>query len=74
MRVLLIASLLLGATGCTPSLYTKSVTVTKDQSGKVVQISETETVTQRGNGFEIDFQHLKGVQPKFDNYSNSNYK
>ena len=72
MRVLL-ASLVLVAAGCVGTHFTKSVTVTKDGSGKVIQTVETETATQSGQGYQIDFQHLKGVQPKFDNYSNSNY-
>jgi len=51
-------------TGCVNTQYAKSVAVTKDANGKVVQTVETEGVVQPNqNGWPVNFEHLKGVQP-----------
>ena len=60
--LLLIAPLLLA--GCVATQYQKSVSVTKDADGKVVSITETESVIQPNQqGWPVKFEHLKGVQP-----------
>ena len=52
------------ATGCVATTYSKSVTVTRDADGKIVQTVETEAVVQPGGqGWPVKFEHLKGVQP-----------
>ncbi len=48
--------------GCVETQYIKSVTVKKDASGKIVERIETETVSQPGRGYSVEFEHLKGVQ------------
>ncbi|WP_285424818.1 hypothetical protein [Pseudomonas sp. efr-133-TYG-103a] len=61
-----IACLLLAVTalsGCVQTAYSKSITVTKDGEGRVVQTVETETVTQPGNGYQMRLEKIKGVQP-----------
>lgn len=45
------------------STYTKTVTVTKDPSGKVLNITETETVVQPAQGYPVKLQLIKDVQP-----------
>ena len=51
-------------TGCVvQSTYTKTVTVTKDPSGKVLNITETETVVQPAQGYPVKLQLIKNVQP-----------
>ena len=42
--------------------YTKSVQVTKDEAGRVVQTIETESVTQVGQGNAMRLEKIKGVQ------------
>lgn len=48
--------------GCIQTAYSKSIAVTKDASGRVVQTVETETVTQRGQGYEMRLEKIQGVQ------------
>ncbi|KQQ62270.1 hypothetical protein ASF66_11350 [Pseudomonas sp. Leaf129] len=52
----------IGLSGCVQTAYSKSVTVTKDADGRVVQTVETETVTQPGQGYEMRLEKIKGVQ------------
>ncbi|RMO77444.1 hypothetical protein ALQ36_01345 [Pseudomonas syringae pv. primulae] len=47
--------------GCVQTAY-KSIAVTKDASGRVVQTVETETVTQPGQGYEMRLEKIQGVQ------------
>jgi uncharacterized cupredoxin-like copper-binding protein len=50
--------------GCVSTTYTKSISVTKDATGNVIQTVETETVMQPNQqGWPVKFEHLKGVQP-----------
>ncbi len=54
----------LAASGCVSTTYTKTVTVTKDADGKIVQIVESESIMQPNQqGWPVKFEHLKGVQP-----------
>ncbi len=48
--------------GCVQTAYSKSIAVTKDASGRVVQTVETETVTQPGQGYEMRLEKIQGVQ------------
>jgi hypothetical protein len=66
-KFVLIVCLMLSASACVPSQYTKSVIVKKDPQGKVVEILETETVTQRGEGCAISFVYLQGIQNPYNN-------
>jgi hypothetical protein len=65
--VLIVSVMLLSASACVPSQYTKSVIVKKDPQGKVVEILETETVSQRGEGCAINFVYLQGIQNPYNN-------
>ncbi|WP_414537680.1 hypothetical protein [Pseudomonas sp. CAM1A] len=50
--------------GCVvQSSYSKTISVTKDAQGKVVQTVETETVVQPGQGYPMRLQLIKGIQP-----------
>lgn len=60
------AFLLLAVTalsGCVQTAYSKSISVTKDAEGRVVQTVETETVTQPGQGYQMKLEKIKGIQP-----------
>ena len=59
--------------GCTvPTTYSKSITVKKDASGKVLETEETETVVQPGGqGYPIRFEHLQGIQPTYEQTNTS---
>ncbi|AKF49765.1 hypothetical protein PsyrH_04685 [Pseudomonas syringae pv. syringae HS191] len=48
--------------GCVQTAYSKSIAVTKDASGRVVQTVETETVTQPSQGYEMRLEKIQGVQ------------
>jgi hypothetical protein len=62
--LLLITGLMALGTGCVSTTYTKTISVTKDENGKVIQTIETESVTQPNQqGWPVKFEHLKGVQP-----------
>lgn len=54
--------------GCTvPTTYSKSITVKKDASGKVLETLETATVVQSGGqGYLLRFENLKDVQPTYE--------
>lgn len=47
---------------CVQTVYTKTVDVTKDANGKVLQVVEHESVTQPGHGWPAKFEYLKGVR------------
>nr|WP_178116366.1 hypothetical protein [Pseudomonas brassicae] len=50
--------------GCVvQSTYSKTIAVTKDAEGKVVQTVETETVVQPAQGYPMRLQLIKGIQP-----------
>lgn len=49
--------------GCVQTAYSKSISVTKDADGRVVQTVETETVTQPGQGYQMKLEKIKGIQP-----------
>ncbi|MGB9092266.1 MAG: hypothetical protein WCC29_22085 [Pseudomonas farsensis] len=50
--------------GCVvQSSYSKTVAVTKDAQGKVIQTVETETVVQGAQGYPMRLQLIKGIQP-----------
>lgn len=50
--------------GCVSTTYTKSVAITKDANGKVIQVVEYEGVTQPNqHGWPVQLEHLKGVRP-----------
>lgn len=50
--------------GCVvQSTYSKTVAVTKDAQGKVLQTVETETVAQPAQGYPMRLQLIKGIQP-----------
>jgi PBP1b-binding outer membrane lipoprotein LpoB len=62
--IIALLSLALLASGCVNTTYTKSIAVTKDATGKIIQTVETEGVVQpHGQGWPLKFEHLKGVQP-----------
>lgn len=49
--------------GCVvQSSYSKTISVTKDAQGKVVQTVESETVVQPGQGYPMRLQLIKGIQ------------
>lgn len=51
-------------TGCVvQSSFSKTVAVTKDAQGNVVQTVESETVVQGAQGYPIRLGLIKGVQP-----------
>ena len=50
--------------GCVATTYTKSITVRKDESGRVIETIETETIVQpHQSGYPVKLEHLKDVQP-----------
>lgn len=51
------------SSGCVQTMYNKSIAVTKDANGNILQIVETESVTQPGQGWPIKLKTLKDVQP-----------
>jgi hypothetical protein len=59
---LILCTLALTMGGCVQGTYTKSVQVTKDETGRVVQTIETESVTQVGQGNAMRLEKIKGVQ------------
>nr|WP_237150773.1 hypothetical protein [Pseudomonas sp. ADAK2] len=59
---LILCALVLPMSGCVQGTYTKSVQVTKDETGRVVQTIETESVTQVGQGNAMRLEKIKGVQ------------
>ncbi|TWI45750.1 hypothetical protein IQ22_04577 [Pseudomonas duriflava] len=64
IKSLAVVALFGSLTGCVvQSTYSKTVTVTKDETGRVIQTVESETVTQPAQGYPIKLQLVKGVQP-----------
>ena len=61
LGILLVVSSLAGCV--VQSTYSKTVTVTKDADGRVLNIVESETVTQPAQGFPLKLHLVKGVQP-----------
>ena len=60
--ILFAATITISLSGCVPTTYTKTVTVTKDANGRVVGSVESEQVIQPGQqGHAVTFDHLKGV-------------
>ena len=49
--------------GCVQTAYCKSISVTKDAEGRIVQTVETETITQPGQGYQMKLEKIKGIQP-----------
>jgi PBP1b-binding outer membrane lipoprotein LpoB len=63
-KVLTIIFLMLTMNGCVvQSTYSKTVAVTKDAEGRVIQTVESETVVQPANGYPLRLEKIKGVQP-----------
>jgi hypothetical protein len=61
-------SFILGAvfvlSGCVvQSTYSKTIAVTKDAEGRVIQTVESETVVQPASGYPLRLEKIKGVQP-----------
>ncbi|WP_230387669.1 hypothetical protein [Pseudomonas guariconensis] len=67
MKHLILMSIIAASTalsGCVvQSSYSKTVAVTKDADGKIVQTVETETVVQPAQGYPMRLQLIKGIQP-----------
>lgn len=67
MKQLILMSIIAASTalsGCVvQSSYSKTVAVTKDAGGKIVQTVETETVVQPAQGYPMRLQLIKGIQP-----------
>jgi outer membrane lipoprotein SlyB len=61
-NIALLLLTVVGLSGCVQTAYSKSIAVTKDADGRVVQTVETETVTQPGQGYPIQLEKIKGVQ------------
>lgn len=63
-KALPIIFLMLTMNGCVvQSTYSKTVAVTKDADGRVIQTVESETVVQPANGYPLRLEKIKGVQP-----------
>jgi hypothetical protein len=63
-KVLTMIFLMLTMNGCVvQSTYSKTVAVTKDADGRVIQTVESETVVQPANGYPLRLEKIKGVQP-----------
>ncbi|MDE1167623.1 MAG: hypothetical protein PW845_20175 [Pseudomonas sp.] len=62
LNVALLLLAVIGLAGCVQTAYSKSIAVTKDANGNVLQTVETETVTQPGQGYEMRLEKIKGVQ------------
>ncbi|WP_249677795.1 hypothetical protein [Pseudomonas abieticivorans] len=62
LNIALLLLAVIGLSGCVQTAYSKSIAVTKDAHGNVVQTVETETVTQPGQGYEMRLEKIKGVQ------------
>ncbi|PHN43344.1 hypothetical protein [Pseudomonas syringae] len=60
LALLLLA--VISISGCVQTAYSKSIAVTKDASGRIVQTVETKTVTQPGQGYEMRLEKIQGVQ------------
>lgn len=58
-----IISAVLFINGCVQTMYNKSIAITKDADGNILQIVETESVTQPGQGWPLKLKTIKDVQP-----------
>ena len=57
------AAMLMG--GCVvQSTYSKTIAVTKDAKGNIIQTVESETVVQPANGYPMRLEKIKGIQPQ----------
>jgi hypothetical protein len=64
MKKALFTFLTISVFGCVSTQYEKSIAVTKDASGKITSVTETERVVQPNQtGWPVKFEHLKAVQP-----------
>lgn len=66
MKKLQLATILATAvftSGCVQTVYSKSVAVTKDETGRVIQTVETESVSQPGQGWPLKLKTIRDVQP-----------
>ncbi|MGN7901490.1 MULTISPECIES: hypothetical protein [Pseudomonas] len=62
--VMSVIALSAALSGCVvQSSYSKTIAVTKDADGKVLQTVESETVVQPGQGYPMRLQLIKGIQP-----------
>ena len=51
--------------GCVvQSTYIKTIAVTKDANGKIIQTVESETVIQPANGYPMRLEKIRGIQPQ----------
>lgn len=50
----------------------KQISVEKDGTGRVIKVTETEGIVQPGGlGYPVKFEHLNGVQPKYEASTNA---
>jgi len=61
-KIITLLAALFALTGCVQTQFQKNVTVVKDAQGNLVSTTITETVIQRGQGWPVKFENLKGVQ------------
>ena len=47
------------ASGCTQTVFHKSIEVTKDKNGNVIQTVVTEGVSQPGQTWAVEFEHME---------------
>ena len=75
LQVILLVTFAISLSGCTvPTTYSKSISVKKDATGKVVETVETETVVQPGGqGYPVQFEHLKGIKPSSNSTATNPY-
>jgi hypothetical protein len=67
IRVGILGTILL-LTGCVSTTYTKTIQVTKDADGHVVNTVITESIMQPNQqGWPVHFEYLKGVKPNESN-------
>ena len=51
--------------GCVvQSTYSKTIAVTKDANGKIIQTVESETVILPANGYPMRLEKIRGIQPQ----------
>jgi len=63
LHIITIIAAVLVTSGCVQTVYSKSIAVTKDETGRVIQTVETESVAQPGQGWPLKLKTLKDVQP-----------
>ncbi|WP_265945711.1 hypothetical protein [Dechloromonas sp. A34] len=64
LPVFVVLTAAISLSGCVATTYAKSIAVTKDANGNIIQTVETEGVVQPGGqGWPVKFQYLKGVKP-----------